>query len=41
MRTPIVAMLVASGTVIALPALAQQQTNPQMRGQGRQAPPVG
>ncbi|MGX9429581.1 MULTISPECIES: hypothetical protein [unclassified Bradyrhizobium] len=33
MRTTIVAMLVASGTMIALPALAQQQTapNPQMQ----------
>ena len=33
MRTTIVAMLVASGAVIALPALAQQQTapNPQMQ----------
>jgi hypothetical protein len=33
MRTPIVAMLVASGSAIALPALAQQQTapNPQMQ----------
>ncbi|MGY3607689.1 MULTISPECIES: hypothetical protein [unclassified Bradyrhizobium] len=33
MRTIIVAMLVASGTMIALPALAQQQTapNPQMQ----------
>jgi hypothetical protein len=33
MRTTIVAMLVASGTVIALPALAQQQTapNPQVQ----------
>ena len=33
MRTTIVAMLVASGTIIALPALAQQQTapNPQMQ----------
>ncbi|TAI62476.1 hypothetical protein [Bradyrhizobium sp. Leo170] len=28
MRTIIVAMLVASGTLIALPALAQQQTAP-------------
>ena len=33
MRTTIVAVLVASGTMIALPALAQQQTapNPQMQ----------
>ena len=34
MRTTIVAMLVASGTMIALPALAQQQQpvpNPQMQ----------
>jgi len=33
MRTSMVAMLVASGTIIALPALAQQQTapNPQMQ----------
>ena len=33
MRTTTVAMLVASGAVIALPALAQQQTapNPQMQ----------
>jgi hypothetical protein len=33
MRTKIVAMLVASGTMIALPALAQQQTapNPQVQ----------
>ncbi len=33
MRTTIVAMLVAGGTMIALPALAQQQTapNPQMQ----------
>jgi len=28
MRTTIVAVLVASGTMIALPALAQQQTAP-------------
>ncbi|MDE5454043.1 hypothetical protein GWE18_14435 [Bradyrhizobium sp. CSA112] len=33
MRTTIVAMLIASGTMIALPAQAQQQTtpNPQMQ----------
>ena len=33
MRTTMVAMLVASGTMITLPALAQQQTtpNPQMQ----------
>jgi hypothetical protein len=33
MRTPMIAMLVAGGTIIALPALAQQQPapNPQMQ----------
>ncbi len=36
MRTTMVAMLVASGTMITLPALAQQQQpvpNPQMQGE--------
>ncbi|WP_051677692.1 hypothetical protein [Bradyrhizobium sp. URHD0069] len=33
MRTTIVAMLVASGAVIALPALAQQQTAPNQQQQ--------
>ena len=32
MRTPMIAMLVAAGTIIALPAMAQQPTpNPQMQ----------
>ena len=33
MRTPMIAMLVAAGTIIALPAMAQQQPtpNPQMQ----------
>jgi hypothetical protein len=33
MRTTIVAILVASGTMIALPALAQQQTAPNPQAQ--------
>jgi hypothetical protein len=35
MRTTIVAMLVASGTMVALPVMAQQQTapNPQMQNE--------
>ena len=39
MRTRIVAMLVAGGTMIALPALAQQQTapNPQMQEEDKGA----